>query len=302
MNAVSHERITLRGLLQQHKVYAADGWGKGEIEVPGEEFTVIITGKLLNVRVGDSVEVTGNYVETKWGRQFKVDSCTPFVPHSVDGIVLWMCSRFPDVGRTRAHAMIARFMAEDLWAVIENEPHRLTEIKGITAERAEAISAAYKSYAHEREHMTKLRGWGLTDKQVARCLEAWGDLSIVVERIRTDPYELANVVDGFGFKRADRVALAMGIREDAPARIRAGVLYVLDAGAQEGHCFLWGGKLREMASRMLGVEAKLVVTEIFAVCEMQRVVRRGARVYSVRYDKAEAACAEMLGRMIGKAA
>lgn len=285
-------------MLVGHKVFTADGWGKGNLEVPGEDFTVIVTGKLLNVRTGDSVEVIGGYVtDPKYGRQFKVDSCTPYVPDSTDGIVLWMVSRFPDVGRTRAHAMIARF-GDALWKVIAEEPARLAEINGITVERAAAISAAYKSVAHEREHMTRLRGWGLTDKQVARCLEAWGDLAIVIERIRADPYELASVVDGFGFKRADRVAMAMGIKPDAPSRIRAGIMYTLDEGAAEGHCFLWGEMLRNMAARLLGVERALIVKEIFAVCEMRRVVRRGARVYSIRYDRAEAACAAVIVRML----
>lgn len=301
MPAVTHQPLTLRGQLLDYKVLTASGWGKGNLEVPGQDFTIIVTGTLLNVRPGDTVEVMGFYQDTQYGRQFKVNSCTPVVPDSVDGIVLWMVSRFPDVGRARAHELIARF-GDQLWKVIEAEPAKLTEVKGITFLRASAISAAYKEVAHERVHMTNLRGWGLTDNQVQRCKDAWGDLGVVVERIRADPYELASIVDGFGFKRADRVAMAMGIKPDAPSRIRAAILYVLDKGAQdEGHCFLWGAMLRDIAARLLGVEPALVVKEIFAVCTLKRAIRRGARVYSMRLDRAEAACAKRIGQMLDKA-
>lgn len=300
MTAITHQQITLRGTLLAHKVFTADGWGKGNLEVPGEEFTVIVTGKLLNVRPGDQVEAIGFYVEDpRWGRQFKVSSCNPVLPDSATGIVRWMMSRLPDVGEMRAHQLVARF-GKDLWRVVEHEPQKLCEVKGITPARAEAIKAAYMQVAHEREYMVKLRGWGLTDNQVGKCKAAWGDLGIVVERIREDPFQLASVVDGFGFKKADRVARAMGMRDDAPARIRAGILYMLDQGAQEGHCFLWGGMLRDMAMRMLGVNKDLVVKEILAVCEMQRIVRRGARVYSIRLERAEAACAVAVKRMLDR--
>lgn len=289
----------LKGALIEHRVFSADGWGKGKLQLTeGEQVTVI--GKLLTVRVGDTCELTGSYVEhPTYGAQFQVKSCTPVQPNTSDGVVLWMVSRLPDIGATRARALVDHFGAQ-LWTVIEHEPSRLTEIPGITQARAQAVADAYKLVAHEREHMTTLRGWGMTDGQVAKCMAEWGTLAVVVERIRTDPYELAQVVDGFGFKRSDRVALAMGIARDAPARIRAAILYVLDLSAQnEGHCYLAGARLRAGAIELLGVSSDLIVPQIFAVCELRRIVRRGWRVYAVKLDRAEAACARAIENLLG---
>ena len=297
MTAVSQPRITIRGALIAHRVFTADGWGKGELDADGGPVTVI--GKLLNVRVGDTVECIGQYkTHPKYGDQFEVTSCTPVMSDTVSGVVLWMASRLPDVGETRARALVDYF-GTTLWDVIEHNPDALTVVQGITTARAQSIHEAYALVAGEREHMTLLRGWGLTDGQVAKCLGSWGTLAVVVERIRADPFELANVVDGFGFKRADRVARAMGIAPNAPGRIRAGILHVLSVGAQDhGHCYLPGGALRDMSVSLLSVPADDVKREIFAVCEMQRVVRRGWRVYLARLDRAEAACASAIARML----
>lgn len=299
MPAVEQQTVTLKGSLVNHRVLTPAGWSIGDIEVPGNPCLVRLVGKLLNVRVGDTVEVRGFHsTHPKYGDQFQVQSCTPVQPDTSAGVVLWMTSRLPDIGATRARALVETFGA-DLWSIIEKEPQRLTEVAGITEKRALAIGAAYAEVAHEREHMSLLRGWGLTENQINRCRGAWGTLSSVVEHVRADPFELASVVDGFGFKRADHVARKMGIAMDAPGRIRAAILYMLEhAATQDGHVFMWGGKLRELSARLLGVPEQLVIAQIFAVIEMQRCVRRGARVYAAKLDRAEDGCAKNLLRLL----
>lgn len=301
MTAVHHSTQTLRGTLRSHKVLAADGWGRGELEVGGISITLV--GKLLNVRPGDTVEVIGEQAtHPKYGDQFNVKSCTPVPPDTAEGVVLWMTSRLPDVGAARARALVEAF-GDQLWSTIEREPLKLTQVAGITVERAHAIAAAYAEVSHEREHMSLLRGWGLTQNQIAKCMAAWGSLASVVDRVRADPFELANVVDGFAFKRADRVAQKMGIALDAPGRIRAAIIYTLDlSAAQDGHCFMWGRRLLEVAAGLLTVDPALVITQIFAVVEMQRCVRRGPRVYSIKLDRAEEACAVSIARMLERQA
>lgn len=302
MTAVAPQIVTLRGSLLAHKVLTADGWGRGEL-LPDGDFAIptTIVGKLLNVRVGDTVECIGVHIDhDRFGKQFKVHSCTPVQPKTIDGVVLWMASRLPDVGATRARALVDHF-GERLWNIIETNPTALTAVQGITAERAQAIATAYKLVSHEREHMSRLRGWGLTANQIQKCILAWGDLSLVVERIRADPFELSSAVDGFGFKRADRVATAMGVKPDAPGRIRAGILFVLEQAAKnDGHCFMWGARLRDLAAALLGVDTELVKAQIFAVLEQQRVVKRGARLYSTRLDRVEQQCADAIVRLTGK--
>lgn len=292
---------TLRGVLGSFRQISADGWGVGSLEVQGQRSPVPLSGKLIAVSVGDSVEIVGAFVDhPKYGRQLKVRSCTPVRPEGNDGAVKWIASRFPGVGDKRARELVTRF-GNELWTVLEREPERLAEVKGITPAVALEIAATYRAVLGEREHMVQLRGWGLTDGQVAKCVQVWESLPRVVAELRANPYLLAQEVDGFGFLRADTVARAMGVRRDAPERIRAGVEHQLSEAIASGHVFVGGAALQRITAEMLGVEPALVGPAIRQAAEEQRLVRRGWRIYSARMDRAEARCAEGVRRLLGKA-
>lgn len=303
MTAITQQPVKLRGELVAWKaVPGKDGWGFGTLAPVGKKASAAsesakVTGTLVGVRVGDCVDLTGVWTDGPYGRQFKVRECTVVRAEGADGAVKWMASRFPGIGGVRAIELSKRF-GDDLWKVIEHEPERLAEINGITLDLAQKIQATYREVAHEREHMTKLRGWGLTDGQVSRCKEQWGSLEKVINKLVANPYLLCQHVYGFGFVRADEIALRMGTPRTAPERIRAGIEYQLDEAAGEGHCFVWGGKLQSMSAEMLGVDAGLVVTGIKSAVINGRVMRRGARVYTRRMDSAERALAEGLSKLL----
>ena len=303
MPAIQQQTVTLKGELVAYKVKNADGWGVGALRPEGDGDSVALTGKLIGARVGDTVELTGVWAEhPRYGKQLKVRACNTARPDDGDGIIKWLASRLPDVGEGRARALVDKFGSE-LWAVIEREPEQLTAVAGITIARAEAIAAAYHKHRAERDHMIALRGWGLTDSQVARCIEAWRcELSEAVERIRQNPYQLSQYVYGFGFKRADAVGTKMGIAHDAPERIRAGVEHTLEDASSAGHCFLPGARLQAVAAETLGVDPSLVATAIKECAQGGRLIRRGWRIYTQRMDAAESECADALRRLLGSAA
>lgn len=310
MPAIEQEQVKLRGELVSFRSFTADGWGVGQVQPATPDgqkrrpAPVSITGKLLGVFPGDRIEVEGVWVtHEKYGRQLKVKQSTTLRPEGADGVVKWIASRLPDVGERRARELVARF-GEQLWDVVEHHTARLCEVKGITPARAEAIRDAYLLVAAEREHMVMLRGWGLTDSQVGNCLAAWKTLPKVVDRLRENPYQLSQVVYGFGFVRADQVARAMEIPLTSPFRIQAGVEHVLSESEQAGHCYVAGAALRDMAADLLKVDPALVPAAILAVVAAGRAVRRGWRVYSSRMDVAEEDCAVSLRALLerGKAA
>ena len=288
--------ITLRGELTKHRAISSDGWGIGALRT--DQGTHVITGALVNVRVGDHVEVTGAWFDhPRFGKQIKVKSCTPIRQDGPNGAVKWMASRFPDVGERRAREMAEHF-GEELWQVIAISPERLTEIKGITEERALAINAAYRKYADEREHMITLRGWGLTDGQVARCIEVWGELAEVIVSLRANPYLLGQEVHGFGFLRSDEVAKRMGVKNDAPERLKAGVEHLLEEAGTQGHCYMSGAALQKMAAELMAVDANIVGPAIRAAADAGRLVRRGWRIYTRRMDYAEQELADGIKRLL----
>jgi exodeoxyribonuclease V alpha subunit len=297
MPAIRQEVATLKGELVEYRVRNADGWGTGEVRPAGSKSgleNVPIVGKIVGARVGDTVELSGAWAEhPRFGRQFKVRSCNASRPDDSEGVVKWLASRLPDVGATRARELVERFGAQ-LWSTIEKNHDVLTSVAGITPERARAIHHAYLAHQSERDSMIALRGWGLTDGQVARCLSQWETLTMVVHKIRENPYALASCVHGFGFKRADLVGSKMGIAHDSPFRIQAGVEHVLSCAVEEGHCYMPGKTLQEKACADLGVSPGEVAKAIVALAKAGRVVRREWRVYLARMDVAEQACADGL--------
>lgn len=288
---------TIRGELTGFRTRTSDGWGVGTVRTDaGDEHTV--TGKLLGVGIGDAVVLAGVWVDSRYGRQFKVKQCTATVPQTTAGVVAWMSSVLPGVGGVRAAAMVARFGIAGLWDTIESAPRELCVIDGITPDRADAIAAAYQTQRADRDAMIVLRGWGLTDRQVERCLERWPTVQEVVDVVRADAYVLMEQVTGFGFTRADHVALRAGMPPDSPLRIAAALQHLVAEEVHNGHCFVLQGQLRQMALKLLEVPEDLVRSVMHQQYARQRLLVRAQRVYLPQLDHAEDTCASTIGRYL----
>jgi exodeoxyribonuclease V alpha subunit len=296
---MTSDRVTLRGELVSFRRRSEDGWGVGVIDM-GNLDHVEFTGKTLGAPIGSSVELTGTWIDhPRFGRQFRAMSCTVDRPSSSEGVIAWLASTLPDVGESRARVLLDHFGGvEALWHVIETCHARLCEVDGITTARAAAIHQTYIAHRDERDHQVALRGWGLTDKQIARCMNEWHSLAAVVERIRANPYALAEHVHGFGFMRADEVARAMGIKPDDPQRIEAGLVHTLRVASHDGHCWLWGGQLQRMAADLLRVGMDVVGNNIRNASAHRLIVRRGKRIYSAALETLEAKCSRGMQRLL----
>jgi exodeoxyribonuclease V alpha subunit len=287
------ESETLRGELVAFRTHTPDGWGVGTVRAQDGALHKV-TGKLLGVQPGDAVELAGGWMETKYGRQFKVRQCTSTVPQTTAGVVAWMASSLPDVGDRRALAMVSQFGVAGLWETIESNPRALCAIDGITPERADAIAVAYEEQRSDRDALIVLRGWGLTARQVERCVERWDTPAEVVEVVRANPYVLIEHVHGFGFKRADDVALRAGLALDSPLRIAAALHHVLNEAVQQGHCYLVQGKLRGMVKELLKLDHELIQRAMRQEYVTGRLVVRATRVYPPGLDADEAGTAAKL--------
>jgi exodeoxyribonuclease V alpha subunit len=307
MPAVVREIVTIRGELAAWR-NIREGWGKGEVRTATGAIDFI--GTLAGVRIGSSVEMTGSWEHHQtYGKQFRLTSCTVSTPESPEAIIKWLASTLPDVGDNRARKLVERF-GKDLWRVIETAHEALATVEGITPARAEAIRVAYFKHKADRDNMIALRGWGLTDTQVARCVEEWGSLDEVIRQLRANPYELSKHVHGFGFKRADAVATKIGVRFDAPERIEAGVVYELEqASGSHGHCYSGAGALiRIVAEELLQVPHAAVEQGLREAIKAGLIVMHAGRpdaagkvprrVYLRALDRAEQICADKLAEMI----
>lgn len=285
---------TITGELVAHRVVGRDFWSIATIKTR-DAGKVPAVGKLLGADLGDSVELEGEWSDhPTFGRQFKVSACAVVAPQTDAGVIAWLSSKLPHVGAARARAMIDHFGGPaELWEIIETAPARLVEVHGITAARVSDVVDAYLRFRYDRDRMVRFRGWGMTEYQIARILAVWGDEA--EEKLRENPYELARVVDGFGFLRADAIAQRMGVPKDSTARIECGLAHTMAQAAGHGHTYVPTGKLVKIAAeKVLRIEADPVALQLKKMRLRGELVAHGKKTFSRGLNEAEKQCADAI--------
>jgi exodeoxyribonuclease V alpha subunit len=278
---------TLKGELVDFQVRTADHWGTGTLRTGHDAGHVKITGKVLGAKPGDTVEVQGWFEETKWGRSFKVRSCEVVIPTDASGVVGWLASKLPQISRRRAEQLVERFGVEGTWAVLEDrDVNALCVMDGITPDRAEAIVEAYALEKNDRDRVVRFKSWGLTDNQIGKVLAEWG--ASTEAKLQENPYLLIKCVDGFGWVKADAVAKRMGVANDSPARIAAGILDVMAEAVQMGNVYVpFGAVVRVAAVKRCEVAESVVEPVLRSLLEKEELVCRGPKVYLPKLAFAE---------------
>lgn len=290
---------TITGELRAHRIVGEDFWSIATIRTRDGDEPVV--GKLLGAQVGDSVECEGEWsTHAKYGRQFRVKSCAVTVPQTNNGVIAWLLMRLPNVGAARARAMLDHFGgAAKLWDTIEYTPQRLAEVDGITPERVESIVKAYHGFRDERDRMIRFRAWGMTENQIARMLVEWG--ADAEERLQKNPYELAELVDGFGFILADRIAQRMGIPLDSVGRIECGLRHTMQQATGHGHCYVATGKLVKLAAeKVLRIDGDLVAKHLGIMRGRGEFVQHGKRTFTRKLNRDEQRCADMIRALLAQ--
>ncbi|HEY3355356.1 MAG TPA: ATP-dependent RecD-like DNA helicase [Polyangia bacterium] len=256
-----------------------------------------ITGPLAGIAAGESVRLTGEYEEhPRHGRQFRVTQAVPVIPATRAGLERYLASGIvAGVGPALAQRLCARFGVEVL-AVAEEHPERLTEVDGVGPKRAAAIAAGLKAQRAAREVMVFLQGHGVSPGLAGRIHKVYGDDAIAITR--QHPFRLAREVSGIGFATADRIAHGLGLAEDAPERIEAGLLHVLGDAEGEGHSYLPRAVLEERAAQVLEVDRDLCAAGLAGLTGARAVVVEdgddGEGVFTPSLHRAEVRLAERL--------
>lgn len=239
--------------------------------------TMTVKGGVQFIRVGDKMEVSGEYEDTKFGRQIKASfienhSCNAMHGGSGnrEGLVAFLSSGIiKGIGGTLAERIVDKFGDETL-SVIESSWSQLSEVKGVSAKKAHAIHEQTREQITIAMLMSKLGKYGISARMMVRINAKFGKLAIA--EIEKNPYCLCRV-DGIAFKLADRYAQASGIPKDSPHRLKEGVKHVLqEAVMSGGSCGLQTGLLIERATQTLEVSSTLVEHAIAAVAEADEIV------------------------------
>ena len=247
---------TITGFVE-HIVFRNEENGYTVLNLAVEEDEVTCVGVFRFISEGESVELNGEYtVHPSYGPQFQVESYAIKAPQDIVSIERYLGSgAIKGVGAALAARIVRRFK-EDTFRIIEEEPERLAEIKGISERKAQEIAEQTEEKRELRQAMIFLQNYGISLTLAVKIYQTYQlDMYRIIQE---NPYKLAEDVTGVGFKIADEIAHKVGIHMDSDFRIRSGILYVLQQASLEGHTYLPKELLTRRACELLEVDADAI--------------------------------------------
>jgi len=220
------------------------------VDPDGKKF--VACGVLAGNPPGKTLELTGHFEDhAEFGREFKADSAREVLPRTGDGIARFLCGSVPGIGPKTAD-MIVRHFGGDTLAILDKSPRRLIEVPGIGPRRAADLAAAWKQNSDRRDELIFLQGLGITPAYCRRLFKRYGEKA--AETVKSNPYRLAEEVDGIGFLKADAIARELGISEDSPDRLAAAAAFALNEATGNGSVCLdaleLAGRTAELLKRI----------------------------------------------------
>ena len=230
------------------------------------------------------------------GRQFRASGFLQGLPRTLSGLELYLASAgVKGIGKQLARRIVEAFGVRAL-IVLEQEPHRLTEIPGIGTKRARAIAQRWAADEAGRALVVTLRGLGMSARMVERIRKRYGEQASQV--VHREPYRLSEEIRGVGFRTADQLASELGMSPEDPARVRAAALHVLRQAEQQGHCFLPAPAVISGVGE-LGVPTEGVGAALDELVRDRRLIPDGERYYEPRRYAEEIACAQQIAERVG---
>ncbi len=262
------------------------------------ELTTIV-GEIASINPGENVVLSGEWTNhPKYGRQFKVLEYRVVCPSTTEGIRKYLGSGLiMGIGPVSAKRIVRHFALVTL-EVIEHHPERLIEVEGIGPKRVEMIRKAWEEQKEIKEVMLFLQSHNISTAYAVKIYKHYGEDAIQI--VRENPYRLAKDVWGIGFITADKIARDLGVEENSPQRIEAGVRYVLNQASEKGHVFLPQEELVESSAEILKVPAELVPASIQALKESEDVIIENERVYLPPFFHSETGVAKSLTLLTGR--
>jgi len=293
---MNNELSTINGEVKT-VIYENEDNGYKVIEVESEDDLFVAVGYMYGVGEGETVKLTGKWVSHRtYGEQFSVEMYEKSAPASKTAIIKYLGSGIIKGVREATAKKIVDVFGEDSLKVIENEPLKLTEIRGINAEKAMIISRSHINQMGASSLMLFLQEYDISVKMCAKIYKKFGSGS--VERIRENPYILCDEIEGIGFKTADKLSLAMGGDKCDRNRVRSGVLYTQKNNTLFGHTFLPRNILAQSASEMMGVGFDKANEAIDALITQRKLISENTgdceKIYYFTHYYAEKYCAQRI--------
>ena len=257
----------------------------------GEEVTCV--GTLQYINEGELIEAEGTYTEHSiYGPQFKISSFQLKTPEDELSIERYLGSgAIKGIGMALAARIVRRFKS-DTFRIIEEEPERLAEVKGISEKKAREIAQQVEEKKDMRKAMLFLQKYGISTTLSIKIYAAYG--AELYNIIQENPYKMADDIVGVGFKIADEIAQNVGIHTDSDFRVRSGLCYILTQAMGEGHIYLPQMELLQRGAELLGVSREAMERNLMDLAMDRKVILKNGNVYSSQNYYLELNTAKML--------
>ena len=264
------EKETINGFVEK-VVYrnAENGYTVVNISVEGDD--VVCTGYFSDITEGDQIIAEGSFVEHKqYGIQFTVASYEIKEPETSVAMEKYLGSGIIKGVGPALSAKIVKKFGDETFNIIEREPERLAEIKGITEKKAIEIGSQFEEKKEFRNAMIFLNQYGVSNALAMKIYKEYGIK--VMKIVRENPYRLADDIAGVGFKTADEIALRMGFSPESSMRMKAGISFALSMAASNGHTYLLYEDLYEESKRLLGISEAEFENDIYELTIERKIV------------------------------
>jgi exodeoxyribonuclease V alpha subunit len=281
--------ISIEGIVEDI-IYTNESNGYTVCELSCGKDTITAVGCMPFINPGEAIKASGKWVShPDYGEQFKVELYEKVMPKTADAIEKYLSSGIvKGVGPATAAKIVGKFGAETL-EIINNDPKRLSEIKGISLDKAIAIGQALSEQRGLQDIIMFLQEYGISPSMCVKIYRAYAESA--VSKIKENPYRLCDDIFGIGFKTADMIAMKLGIDPLSEFRIKSGIKYVLSHAASNGHTFLPENILKESAGKLLGADIpdinNLLISLIFDKTVVSEKQENENHIYLSSYHNAE---------------
>lgn len=283
---------TVNGYVEKIKFRNEEnGYSILSVNSDGEEY--VLVGTFPYISEGDFIEASGRSVEHPvYGDQIQVETYELKAPEDSASMERYLGSgAVKGVGTALAARIVRRFKA-DTFRIIEEEPERLAEVKGISEKMAMSISEQMEAKKDLRQAMMFLQEYGISMNLALKIYNEYGPQLYGI--IKENPYKLADDIQGVGFKMADEIAQRVGIFTDSDFRIRSGIFYTLLQSVANGHTYLPKEELFAGASELLHVAPESMEKHLVDLQMEKKIVVKGQEIYAAQYYYMELNAARML--------
>ena len=283
------ERITYQN--------AENGYSVMKVKVKGYDDLVTLVGNLLEVPAGSVLLCEGEWrVDKRYGQQFQCETWEEVMPATAYGIEKYLGSGLvKGIGPKFAKLIVGHF-GTDTIEVIETDIERLYEVPGIGKKRVEKIRESWEKQKDIKNVMLFLQGFGVSTAYAAKIYRQYGKESI--DKVKENPYRLADDIWGIGFKTADGIARKMGYEMNDERRLRSGLIYTLNQLADEGHCYAEEQQLIATARQLLEANEECIRTAMTHAIETEDLMLDGTGIYLPPFYYAECGTANRLSTLV----